>query len=84
MKPDLLTAEVTTNSYRQHRTDFFNREARRLISWVHQAGRPATTPPRKLNERRVLHDLYKQNPGPESRSKDHERDQKVVALQKRG
>jgi len=84
MKPDLLTAEVTTNSYRQHRTDFFNREARRLISWVHQAGRPATTPPRKLNERRVLHDLYKQNPGPESRSKDHERDRKVVALQKRG
>ena len=84
MKPDLLTAEVTTNSYRQHRTDFFNREAWRLISWVHQAGRPATTPPRKLNERRVLHDLFKQNPGPESRSKDHERDRKVVALQKRG
>jgi len=84
MKPDLLTAEVTTNSYRQHRTDFFNREARRLISWVHQAGRPATTQPRKLNERRVLHDLSKQNPGPESRSKDHKRDHKVVALQKRG
>jgi predicted RNA-binding protein Jag len=55
-----------------------------LISWVHQAGRPATTPPRKLNERRVLHDLFKQNPGPESRSKDHEGDRKVVALQKRG
>ena len=84
MKPDLLTAEVTTNSYRQHRTDVFNREARRLISWVHQAGRPATTPPRKLNERRVLYDLFKQNPGPESRSKDHEGDRKVVALQKRG
>ena len=84
MKPDLLTAEVTTNSYRQHRTDCLNRGARRLISWVHQAGRPATTPPRKLNERRVLHDLSKQNPGPESRSKDHKRDHKVVALQKRG
>ena len=84
MKPDLLTAEVTANSYRQHRTDCFNREARRLISWVHQAGRPATTPPRKLNERRVLYDLFKQNPGPESRSKDHEGDRKVVALQKRG
>jgi hypothetical protein len=31
-----------------------------------------------------LHDLFKQNPGPESQSKDHERDRKVVALQKWG
>jgi len=84
MKPDLLTSEVTVNSYRQHHTDSLNRRARRLISWVHQVGRPATTPPRKLNERRVLHDLFKQNLGFESRSKDHERDRKVVALQKRG
>ena len=84
MKPDLLTAEVTANNYRQHRTDCLNRGARCMITWVHQAGRPATTPPRKLKERHVLHDLFKQNPGPESRSKDHERDRKVVALQKRG
>jgi len=84
MKPDLLAAEVTASNYRQHRTDCLNRGARRLITWVHQARRPATTPPRKLNERRVLHDLFKQNPGPESRSEDHERDRKVFALQKWG
>jgi predicted RNA-binding protein Jag len=84
MKPDLLTAEVTVNSYRQHHTDCLNRGVRRLISWVHQAGRPATTPPRKHNERRVLHDFFKQNPGPESRAKDHEGDRRVVVLQKRG
>ena len=84
MKPDLLTAEVTANSYRQHRTDCLNRGAQLLISWVHQAGRPATTPPRKLNEHRLLHDLFKQKPGPECRPKGHERGRRVVALQKRG
>jgi predicted RNA-binding protein Jag len=84
MKPELTTAEVTADSYCQHRTYFLNRRARRLIYWVRSAGRPAINPPRKLNERCNLHDLFKQDPGPESRAKDHERDRKVVVLQKRG
>ena len=84
MKTDLLTAEVTADSFRQHRTDFLNRRARRSINRVRQAGRPATTPPRKLYEHRILYDFFKQDPGPESRPKDHERDRKVVVLQKRG
>jgi hypothetical protein len=84
MKPDLPTAEAAADSYCQHRTDFLNCRARRLIYRVRQAGRPAITPPRKLNERRNLPDLFKQDPGPVSRAKDHKRDRKADVLQKRG
>ena len=44
----------------------------------------ADSPPLNLNERRILHELFKQEPGLESRTKDHAGDRKVVVLQKRG
>jgi len=84
MKPDLLTAKVTADSYRQHRTDFFNRLDRRMIYGVRQTGRPTTTPPLNLNDHHILHDLFKQEPGLDFRLKGYEGARKVVFLQKRG
>lgn len=81
---DRTPIQLEVDGYRQRRTEFLNRLARRMSRRVHQSGRPATTPPLNLNERRILHDLFKQEPGLESRSKEHQGDRKVIVLQKRG
>lgn len=44
----------------------------------------AATPPLDLNERRILHNLFQQETGQESRSKDSTWDCRAVVPQKRG
>ena len=61
---------------------FGTRQARRMSRSASQFVRPAPTPPLTLNERRILHDLFKQ-PDLESRSIDHAGDDKAVGLLKR-
>ena len=57
-------------------------QARRMARSASQSVSSATTSPLNLNERRILHDLFKQ-PDLESRSIDHAGDDKVVVLLKR-
>ncbi len=68
MKPDHLTAEAMVDSDRQHRTDVLSRPSRRLSRLVRQSVRPAATLLLKLEKRRILNNLFKQDPGPESRA----------------
>jgi len=88
-----MTDRVTTDrteifldvdGYRERRQDFLHKLARRLCSKVRQSGKPATTPPLPLNERRTLHELFKRESDLESRSKNHDGGRKVIILQKRG
>jgi len=99
MKPYLMTAEkaLATLDCRQVETRFkVVREpsrtligqigkllARSMSNRVSQPGRPAATPSLNLNEHHVLHDLFKQEIGLESRLKVPEGARKVVILQKR-
>ena len=99
MKPDHLTAEVTADSLdgavektitRPDRQPgrLGNRLARmldrRTFCRAGQPSKPAATPPLDLNERRILHNLFRQETGHESRSKDSTWDCQAVVPQKRG
>jgi len=88
-----MTDRVTTDrteiildvdGYRHRRRDFLQKLARRLSRKVRQSGKPASSPPLLLNERRTLHELLKSEPGLETHSKNHDAGRKVVVLQKRG
>ena len=88
-----MTDRVTTDrteilldvdGYRHRRRDFLQKLARRLSRKVRQSGKPATSPPLPLYERRTLHELLKSEPGLETHSKNHDGGRKVVILQKRG
>lgn len=88
-----MTDRVTTDrteiildvdGYRLRRQDFLKNLARRLSRKVRQSGKPATSPPLPLNERRTLHELLKRESGLETHSKKHDGGRKVVILQKRG
>lgn len=88
-----MTDRVTTDrteivldvdGYRHRRRDFLQKLARRLSHKVRQSGKPASSPPLPLNERRTLHELLKSEPGLETHSKNHDGGRKVVILQKRG
>ena len=86
---DRLTTDRTpvmldVDGYRERRQDFLNQLAHKMTRKVRRSGKPATTPPLSLNERRILHELFKQESGLESRSKNHEGDRKVIILQPRG
>ena len=75
---------LDVDGYRGRRRTFLSRLARRLIRRVRQSGKSATTPPLVLTDRRILHELFKQEPGFESHSKKHEGDRKIIILQLRG
>ena len=86
---DRLTTERTpilldVDGYRGRRLAFLNRLSCRLIRRVRQSGKPANTPPLVLSDRRILHELFKQEPGFESHSKKHEGGRKIITLQLRG
>lgn len=81
---DRTPVVIDVDGYRERRREFLNRLARRMSRKVRQSGKPASTPPLSLNERRFLHELFKQEPGLESRSKNHEGGRKVIVLQQRG
>ena len=86
---DRLTTDRTpiildVDGYRGRRRDFLNRLARRLLQKVRQSGKPASTPPLVLSERRIIHELFKQESDLETRSKNHEGGRKTIILQQRG
>ncbi len=86
---DRLTTDRTpilldVDGYRERRRGFLLRLARRLSRKVRESGKPATTPPLVLSDRRILHELFKQEPGLESHSKNHEGGRKIIILQPRG
>ena len=86
---DRLTTDRTpifldVDGYRGRRCEFLGRLARRLSQKVRQSGKPASTPPLVLSERRILHDLFKQEPELESLSKNHDAGRKIIILQPRG
>lgn len=75
---------LDVDGYRGRRRVFLNRLAHRMVRGVRQSGEPATTPPLVLNDRRVLHELFKQETDLESHSKKHEGGRKIIILQLRG
>ncbi len=87
-----MTDRVTTDrtpllldvdGYRGRRLDYLQRLAEKLIRKVRQSNKPATTPPLIISERRILHELFKQEEGLESHSKNHEGGRKTIVLQLR-
>jgi spoIIIJ-associated protein len=81
---DRTAIQLDVDGYRGRRREFLQKLARRLSRKVRQSGKPATTPPLILSERRILHELFKQEPGFETHSKNHEGGRKIIVLQKRG
>ncbi len=86
---DRLTTDRTpivldVDGYRARRQDFLTRLARRLMQEVRQSNKPASTPPLVLSERRILHELFKQESDLESHSRNHEGDRKIIILQQQG
>jgi len=82
MKPDHLTFEEMADSFLQYHTDFLGCLAWLMCRKARQSSRPATLP-LNLNKRCLQNDLFMQEPGPESRSKDHAWGCKVINQQKR-
>ena len=85
---DRLTTDRTpllldVDGYRARRHEFLYRLAQRLTRKVRQTGKPVSTPPLILNERRVLHEIFKQDPDLESFSKNHEGGRKIITLKRR-
>lgn len=85
---DRLTTDRTPivldiDGYRTRRHDFLQRLAEKMSRKVRQSGKSAVTPPLVLSERRILHELFKQDPELESRSRNHEGDRKIIVLQPR-
>ncbi len=86
---DRLTTDRTpilldVDGYRERRLDFLNNLACRLSQKVRQSGKPASTPPLVLSERRILHELIKQEPDLVTRSKNHDGGRKVIIVESRG
>lgn len=89
MITDRLTTDRTpiffdVGGYRGRRQVFLGRLARSLSQKVRQSGKPASSPPLVLSDRRILHELFKQEAEFESYSKNHEGGRKVIILQLRG
>lgn len=80
---DRTKISINADGYRERRQDFLKQLAQRMTRKVIQTGKPASTPPLNVNERRILHDLFKQEPDLVSRSKNHEGGRKVIILQSR-
>lgn len=85
---DRLTTDRTkitldVDGYRERRQKFLQDLARRMSRKVRQAGKPAASPPLNLNERRLLHELFKRESGLVAHSKNHDGGRKIVVLQSR-
>ena len=81
---DRTPLEFDIAGYRLKRKEFLHTLAQRMSRKVRQSGKPAATPPLNLYERRILHELFKREPGLESHSKSYQKDRKVVVLKKQG
>jgi spoIIIJ-associated protein len=86
---DRLTTDRTpirldVDGYRERRLDFLNNLACRLSQKVRQSGKPASTPPLVLSERRIIHELIKREPDLVTRSKSHDGGRKIIVVESRG
>ncbi len=88
----LITDRLTTdrrpilfniNGYRGRCAVSLDRLARRLCQKARQSGKPVSTPPLVLGDRRILHEVFKQEAECESYSKNHEGDHKIIILRMR-
>jgi spoIIIJ-associated protein len=74
---------LDVDGYRARRHEFLNRLADKLSRKARETGKPATTPPLALGERRILHERFKQEVDLEAVSRNHEGDRKVIVLKPR-
>lgn len=71
---------LDVDGYRARRHEFLTRLADKLSRKVRETGKPASTPPLTLGERRILHERFKQDLDLEAISRNHEGDRKVIVL----
>lgn len=81
---DRTRVVLDVDGYRERRRAFLLQLARRMSNKVRQSGKSATSPPLNLDERRILHGLFRHENGMASCSKNHDGHRKVVVLQARG
>ena len=74
---------LDVDGYRARRYEFLTRLADKLSRKVRETGKPATTPPLALGERRILHERFKLDVDLEAISRNHEGDRKVMVLKPR-
>jgi len=74
---------LDVDGYRARRHEFLTRLADKLSRKVRETGKPATTPPLTLGERRILYERFKQEVDLEAISRNHEGDRKVMVLKPR-
>ena len=74
---------LDVDGYRSRRLEFLNRLADKLSCKVRETGKPATTPPLPLGERRILHERFKLEFDLDATSRNHEGDRKVIVLKPR-
>lgn len=80
---DRTPVVLDVDGYRARRHEFLQLLAEKLMRKVRQSGKTASTPPLVLSERRLMHELFKQEADLESRSRNHEGDRKIIILQPR-
>ena len=74
---------LDVDGYRGRRHEFLTRLADKLSCKVRETGKPATTPPLALGERRILYERFKLEGDLEAISRNHEGDRKVMVLKLR-
>lgn len=74
---------LDVDGYRARRHEFLTRLADKLSCKVRETGKPATTPPLALGERRILYERFKLEGDLEAISRNHEGDRKVMVLKLR-
>ncbi len=74
---------LDVDGYRARRHEFLTRLADKLSRKVRETGKPATTPPLALGERRILYERFKLEGDLEAISRNHEGDRKVMVLKPR-
>jgi len=74
---------LDVDGYRARRHEFLTRLADKLSRKVRETGKPATTPPLALGERRILYERFKLEVDLEAISRNHEGDRKVMVLKLR-
>ena len=74
---------LDVDGYRGRRHEFLTRLADKLSHKVRETGKPATTPPLALGERRILYERFKLEVDLEAISRNHEGDRKVMVLKPR-
>jgi spoIIIJ-associated protein len=74
---------LDVDGYRARRHEFLTRLADKLSRKVRETGKPATTPPLALGERRILYERFKLEVDLEATSRNHEGGRKVMVLKPR-